>query len=541
MKIIQKSIYSLLVCGALCGAGACEKGYEEINTPYKDASENTASIGGLFNGLVSSLGKYGDDALNVSLLYPITNQQAYQNTVAPYLNYSGTYWGQYYPDLLVYKTILRKIEEQANPQSFNNAKYMASILMANKTLRMLDYYGDIPYSGASLANTEGVKFFRPAYDAQPDVYKSVLADLKAAADGLAVDPGQVSLGASETFLNSDYTAWKKFANALRLRYAVRLYNKEKVLAEGIITDIIGGNKPLPGNQNLASLYLDNFGLWPNRVASNGQILGALASKWDSYRELSISNIRMSSNVWSQMSSSNDPSGTGIYDPRCYVYFMTNNADKWVPQPQNGSQPEGGRPYDDGTARKGIGTDPANKFACVNYLMAYDRLFYPILIVTEADVHFLKAEIYQRGMGVAKDIAKAKTEYEAGITSSVNFWYAYTQLSTIWAASRPTAPTAGQMTAFLTNPAVLFNGANDADALKKIATQSWLATMFQPAETWATVRRTGLTPKDPTYNPSVVNKLPYPDDENVNNHENWQKVTNGDNPTAQVQKKVYWMQ
>lgn len=540
MKIIHKSIYSLLICGALCGASACEKGFEEINTPYKDASENTASISGLFNGLVSSLAKYGDDALNVSLLYPITNQQAYQNTVAPYLNYSVTYWSQYYPDLLVYKTILRKIGEQANPQSFNNIKYMASVLMANKTLRMLDYYGDIPYSQASLAK-EGNTYFRPPYDAQPEVYKSVLADLKAAADGLGTETGQVNLGSSESFLNSDFTAWKKFANALRLRYAVRLYAKEKALADGIITDIIGGNKPLPANQNLTSLYLDNFGLWPSRVTVAGQTLGALDSKWDSYRELSISNIRMSSNVWQQMSSTNATNGSGIFDPRCYVYFMTNNADQWVPQPQNGSQPEGGRPYDVGTERKAIGSDPANKFACVNYLMAYDRVFYPILIVTEADVHFLKAEIYQRGMGVAKDIAKAKTEYEAGITASVNFWYAYTQLSPTWAPARPVAPTAGQMTAFLTNPAVLFNGANDADALKKIATQSWLATMFQPAESWATVRRTGLTPKDPTYNPSIVNKLPYPDDENVNNHENWQKATNGENPTLQVQKKVYWMQ
>lgn len=537
MKIIQKSIYSLLICGALFGAVACKKGFEDINKPYKDADENTATIFGLFNGLVSSLGKYsyGDDALNVSLLYPITNQQAYQNTVAPYLNYSVNYWSQYYPDLLVYKTILKKIAEQPSPESYNNAKYMASILMGSKTLRMLDYYGDIPYSKASEANS-GPKDYRPVYDAQLDIYKSVLADLKAAADGLGTDPGQKSLDSYETFLNNDFTAWKKFANSLRLRYAVRLYNKEKALAEGVIADVLGGNKPLPENQDPLKLYLNNFGLWPSRVS---KALSALDSKWDSYRELSISNIRMSSNIWQQMSSTNATDGSGIFDPRTKVYFMTNNADQWVPQPQNGSVAEGGRPYDTGPERKAIGSDPANKFACVNYFMAYDRVFYPVLTITEADVHFLKAEIYQRGMGVAKDITKAKAEYEAGITSSVNFWYAYTSLSSVW-TTKPTAPTALQMTAFLANPAVLFNGANDADALKKIATQSWLATMFQPAESWATVRRTGLTPKDPTYNPAVVNRLPYPDDENINNHENWQKATNGDNPTAQVQKKVYWM-
>lgn len=536
---MKKTLYSFLVSGILLSTAACKKGFEDLNKPYKQASEETASIPGLYNGLVSSLGKYGDDALNVSLLYPITNQQAYQNTVAPYLNYSSTYWNQYYPDLFNYKALLKKIGEQANPESFNNVKYMATILLASKTLRMLDYYGDIPYSQAAQAN-QGSSYYRPAYDAQIDVYKSVLADLKEASDGIINDPGQVSIGSSESFLNSDFTAWKKFANALQIRYAVRLFAKEGALAAAIITDIIGGNKPLPANQVAATLWKDNFGFWPSNLAPAGTIPESLSSKWDAYRELSISNIRMSSNVWAQMSATNNVSGSGIYDPRCYVFFQTNNADQWVPQPQNGSLPEGGRPFENGfTARKPIGTDAANKFACVNFFMAYDRLFYPLLIITEADVHFLKAEIYQRGMGVAKDIAKAKTEYEAGLTSSVNFWYGYTELSSVW-TTKPAAPTGVQMTAFITNPAVAYNGGNDADALKKIATQAWLATMFQPWEAWAIVRRTGLTPKDPTYTPSVVNKLPYPDDENINNHENWQKATGGANPTQQVQTKVFWM-
>ncbi len=536
---MKRTLYIIIAGGMLTGAVACKKGFEDLNRPYKQASEETASIPGLFNGLISSLSKYGDDALNVSLLYPITNQQAYQNTVAPYLNYASTFWNQYYPDLHNYKILLKKINAQSNPQSFNNVKYMATILLASKTLRMLDYYGDIPYSQASQAE-QGSTYFRPVYDDQASVYKSVLADLKAAADGLAADPAQVNIGASESFLKNDFTAWQKFANALRLRYAVRIYNQDNALASSIITDIIGGNKPLPNNQSSANLWKDNFGFWPGNMSPAGTTFGALDSKWDSYRELSISNIRMSSNVWNQMSSTNDPSGAGIYDPRCYVFFQTNNADKWVPQPQNGSQPEGGRPFENGfTARKPVGSDPANKFACVNFFMAYDRLFYPILVITEADVHFLKAEIYQRGMGVGKDIATAKTEYEAGLKASVDFWYAYTQLSSIWSA-KPTPPTPAQMTAFVTNPAVAYNGANDADALKKIATQAWLATMFQPWEAWAIVRRTGLTPKDPTYTPSVVNKLPYPDDESINNNANWQKATGGQGPAQQVLKKVYWM-
>ncbi len=112
------------------------------------------------------------------------------------------------------------------------------------------------------------------------------------------------------------------------------------------------------------------------------------------------------------------------------------------------------------------------------------------------------------MGVGKDVAMAKTEYEAGITSSVNFWYAYVAGSDRW-LTKPTAPTTGDITDLLAAPQVAYNGADDADALKKIATQAWLAALYEPAEAWAIVRRTGLTPKDPGYNAPTINKLPYP--------------------------------
>ncbi|MGE7775396.1 SusD/RagB family nutrient-binding outer membrane lipoprotein [Chitinophaga sp. NPDC101104] len=537
---MKSIIYSLLACGLLIGGGSCRKGFEDLNRPYSDADESRINIPGLYNGLVESFTKYGDDALNVSLLYPITNQQAYQNTLAPYVNYAGGFWGNYYPALHNYRALIRLIDQQPDAASFSNVRYMATILLASRTLRMVDYYGDIPYSKAVSA-ADGPAFFRVPYDKQADIYKSVLADLKTATDGLTTAAGQTSIGASESFLKNDIDAWRKFGNALRLRYAVRLYNKENALSSQIITDIIGGNKPLPNNQNVAAsdIWKDNFGLWPNNF-SNAGTFAALDSKWNSYAELSISNMRMSSNVWQQMSSSNDSSGAGIFDPRCKVFYMTSNRDKWAPQPQDGSQPEGGRPYEGGmTVRRPIGTDIANKFSCVNLYMAADRVYQPILIITEADVHLLKAEIYQRGMGVAKDIVKAKAEYEAGLRSSVAFWYGYANNSPFW-GTKPAAPTALQMTAFLTNPKVLYNGANDADALRKIATQAWLATLFQPWEAWAIVRRTGLTPKDPNYAPSVVNKLPYPDDENINNHENWQAATGGASPGQQVLQKIYWM-
>ena len=535
MKRNHKILYSLLIFGMIISGTSCKKGFEEINTPYKESSVATVSIPGLFNGIAKGLTDE-DNTLYVSLFYPITNQQGVQNIQAPYLNYTSSLWRNYYPALFNYKALLKKISEQTNPQVFNNVKYMANIMMASKTLHMLDYYGDIPYSAAALASN-GTEFYRPKYDKQIDIYKSVLADLKAAADGISNGTDQTNISSSDSFLKNDLDAYRKFANALRLRYAVRLYGKEQALASEILADVIGGNKPLPNNQSAASLDRNNFGFWPSLVAP----AVVTERQWYTFRETSVSNMRMSSNVWAQMSSNNNTDGSGIFDPRVYVYFQTNDADQWVAQPQNRSIADGGTPYPnkDTKMRNPIGSDPNNKFSAFNYFMVYDEVYFPYLVITEADVHFLKAEVYQRGMGVAKNIALAKTEYEAGITSSVNFWYAYTQNAARW-LTKPTAPTVIQMTALLNNPSFLYNGASDADALTKIATQAWLATMFEPAEAWAIVRRTGLTPKDPTYTPAVVNKLPYPDDESTNNNANWQAQTGGANPTVQMLTKVYWM-
>lgn len=82
--------------------------------------------------------------------------------------------------------------------------------------------------------------------------------------------------------------------------------------------------------------------------------------------------------------------------------------------------------------------------------------------------------------------------------------------------------------------------DNTNNLKKIVTQAWLATLFEIPEAWAIVRRTGLTPKSSTYAQPNINKMPYPNDEQINNRDNWMKATNGAAPDVEAAKKVYWM-
>ncbi|MEE1945327.1 SusD/RagB family nutrient-binding outer membrane lipoprotein [Pedobacter sp. KR3-3] len=531
-----RKIYGKWVVLAILALTGCTKDFTEMNTPYNEGSVNSASIPALFNNVASSMIKDEDQTMYVALFWHAANQQAVQSKTANYLNYISNPWSNYYTSLKNYQQMMTLINKNQNSGTFANVKNMATILMAAKTLHMLDYYGDMPYSKAGIAST-GTEFYRPSYDKEADIYRSVLAGLQAAVNGLSTDATQTNIGSSDSFLGNDITSYKKFGNAILLRYAVRLYNKEQALASSIITDIMSNSKPLPNNQTLAALEKDNFGFWP--AAVNVEV-----DYYYIFRETSVSALRMGSNMWNQMSSTMANDGSGIFDPRCKVWFMTNNADKWVPAPQNLSVIDGGNPYPNDPAasvvKKTVGSDPGNIFSAFNIYLASDNKYRPTLIITEADVHFLKAEIYQRGMGVTKNIVTAKAEYEAGIKASVDFWYYYTQKSPRWAGRIPTPPTAVEMTAMLTNAKVLYNGANDNDALTKIATQAWIATTWQPAEAWTIVRRTGLVPRDATAAPSNTVRLPYPDDEQTNNNANWTAVTGGVDKTAQSAKKLYWM-
>jgi len=530
---------------ALLLSASCTKDFEKINSPYKDVSVATASPVALFNQL-SRRATEEDYTLHIGVLMPIANQQGVQNVSVPYTNYVSSYWNNYYRDLADYKLLVKLIAADVNPVAYTNLRAISTILISSRTLSMLDRYGNIPYSNAGDASSDPSKY-RPSYDSDLSVYESVLNDLATAVNSIKVGAAasdQVALGSNESFLNNNYDSWIKFGNALRLRYAVRLHAKNATLANPIITDIIGGNKPLPNAVTYADMEAmrqNNYGNYPKIVVPQNPDYNDRL--WYAFREVSVSNIRLSSNVWNEISSSNADNGSGIFDPRTYVWFMPNNAGKWVPQPQDKSVAEGSStlyPNTDANAPAAPNTLADNKFAGFNFYLVRDHTMLPYIIISEADVHLLKAEIYTRGMGVAADFAKANQEYQAGLTASVNFWYTYVASSTsgIWPSSKPTLD-ANAISNFLANSKVALIPGDNAGNLKKIVTQAWLTALWQQPEAWAITRRTGLTPKAAGYNPQVFNKLPYPNDEETNNHDNWMKATNGANPDAQALQKVYW--
>ena len=112
----------------------------------------------------------------------------------------------------------------------SNYKGVALVLRSWVFLLLTDAYGNIPYQQAGDIDA----FVTPEFDAQKDVYEGLLEDLKNAK--LALDPDGKPI-AGDIIYNGNISRWKKFANSLRLRIALRIADREPQQAQQVLTEL----------------------------------------------------------------------------------------------------------------------------------------------------------------------------------------------------------------------------------------------------------------------------------------------------------------
>ena len=97
-------------------------------------------------------------------------------------------------------------------------RFAATVLRAYAYQVAVDLFDKIPYSEA----TQGQDIQNPKWDNGEDVYKGVLEELDAAQEDLGTDPA--NLTSQDLIFDRDINQWIGFANALRLRMYLRLYD-----------------------------------------------------------------------------------------------------------------------------------------------------------------------------------------------------------------------------------------------------------------------------------------------------------------------------
>ncbi|WP_406843292.1 SusD/RagB family nutrient-binding outer membrane lipoprotein [Flavobacterium soyae] len=132
-------------------------------------------------------------------------------------------WNTGYATLITdLNTILNFPADQAN----SNYKGIALTLRSWTFLLLTDAYGSIPYKEAGQKVT-------PAYNTQKEVYTGLLEDLKQAQSLLNTANGTVT---GDLAYKGDISKWKKLVNSLRLRIALRISDREPVLAKQTAID-----------------------------------------------------------------------------------------------------------------------------------------------------------------------------------------------------------------------------------------------------------------------------------------------------------------
>ena len=385
--------------------------------------------------------------------------------------YSGAYMERHFTDVVrLFSEVIRKTNDDPNEANVNAA---ATILRVFDLHRMTDLYGDIPYTQAGYG-LEGEENWFPTYEHQKEVYYKMIDDLKAARDKFSASAR--SLGAQDFVYGGDINKWKKFANALLMRMAMRMSNVDQAKAKEVFTEALNSGT-FTSNSDIAFI---KYAPGPQGVNRNGLNDGY----WNTYKYSRDCKISKTFLDW--MNANNDPRKMivvgGVGNPE--------NASTWITDPDKQiGMPNG---YNSTNIREVVPAGTLDGFSVVQQNFSMLNLKYlnwedPYYLISYAEVELMKSEAVLKGWisGNAEDF------FNAGVTAAINSWTAFDPSFAV-AASDISAYLAGRG----------FAAASAQDKLRLIGEEYWAATYLNDMESWANWRRTGYPALTPTQDPNA---------------------------------------
>ncbi|MBC7868259.1 MAG: SusD/RagB family nutrient-binding outer membrane lipoprotein [Gloeobacteraceae cyanobacterium ES-bin-316] len=440
--------------------------------------------------------------------------------------YLSLIWERDYPGKIL--NIVDAVNRTKNNPAQSNLHAMCRIMKVYLFSRLTDLYGDIPYAEAGTAYINGIG--RPKYDRQEDIYKDFFKELKEASAALDFAKDK---NTQDLFYKGDVTQWKKFANSLHLRLAMRLAKRDPILAKQEVeaafnSGVFTSNNDICklGHENVQNDYVDIRGnglsaainqgdIIPYRLcntlvntmkATNDPRLDYIARYYIDNPFRPFERIDITAQVKAQVGVSGVNSGNFIWDD------FKNSFEITVPE-------MGGAAY--------TVTNNIQKVQLANFLIANNA---PFLHLTYAEVEFLLADACFR-FGIS--LGGTYTEhYKKGLAAACN------QLALF--PGGPVIPEA-KITQFQND-----NPLQVDKELEIINTQLWEALLMNGPEAYANWRRSGFPRLLPGFYPgySTVNTIPrrfeYPLSEKVQNLENVNAaIQRIDGGVDDWTKRVWW--
>ena len=530
----MKKLSISLALGVLLTLGACSE--YDFDSKYEDPSKvTTVSISNLMVGVFQRVKDYdlyeynrffGFDSQFVGK-YAQTFGYTYSSSMYTpgYTPFIDSQWDNLYSAL----TQLRKLESLYNEESTGQQEQDEVFLLAARLqvydffAATVDVFGDMPFSKAcTLPLTNDVQQSYAPYDKAEDIYRTILSELKEMAPRFRTIPVPRNFS-TQDFINwGDMDKWERYANSLRLRLAMRVASQGELAEEGraIIKEILEN----PTEYLLIEEQANNVFITNQKSGQLNFTAGSGLGDWVTNRLASGPVIdRMLSHGNYNMESSDPLTGTyveGTDDPRILLYYNpvkivnrnTGQTDEHRYLGTDVSVSDELTEYYNSqaedeliTTNKGFSQITQNGFFWQN-----DK--FDMLIMASPEIHFIKAEAYAMGYGVAQDMTRAEEEFKTAVSQSIRLWYYYDSIGTGENTRRYEAPTDEAIAAFAD---ARWKSSDYTDKLDAIITQKWVHFAFLVSrEAWSNLRRTGypsglVFPEVAGTIPNVPNRWRYP--------------------------------
>ena len=495
MKLSIYTIAFTLLTGVLSFTSCSDEYMENMNTDPTKAAALDANAQ-LTTAQLQTYGDLGMIEIYRNYLYGFTQQlMGCWNTT----NFGGRHmlsddemdrvWTTFYTNSI--KNLTDAQYRTAQDQGKTNIHAALTIYRVYLMSIITDIYGDVPCSEAGIGFLQGI--FNPRYDTQEEIYHSFFKDLTAASQ--ALDPAKDAI-TGDVIYGGNISKWKKLANSLRMRFAMRISNVDPQKAQeefeaawqadGGIFDS-AEDEALIKYMNIAfSFGQDAYGdfrgnalsklLFGNDPANNPSYLCATLFN-QLYNTGDPRTFMLSRCYYDGLMSATSPDNRvdltqEMIDKGIAFQPCLPGAFSWEPWPTG---------YDSDILKELAETNPNVTISVAretepklaNNFLRGDN---PGVVMTFAETRFLLAEAALKKWNVDGQTAEAL--YEEGVRAAVDFLVSRYKCDSV---------SEEEMNVYLSANGM---GHTKEQKMASIHTQAWILHFTNPAECWANQRRSG---------------------------------------------------
>lgn len=485
----------LLLAVASLSLTACQEYFEELNVDPNEPSSTATSF--LLTNAQKSMMDYTWDEWfngrrgNQLAQYWASNQYSNESRYAFRPGITNTYWGFFYSRSLQDLQEIIRLNTVA-PDDYvgfgknDNQIAIAMTLQAWLYQNMTDTWGPIPYSQA----LKGAEFSFPGYDSQEEIYMGLLSTLTDAVNKFDETDNSVK---GDVIYSGDISKWKRFANSLKLRVALRMADVKPAEAQAAAAEAIASGVMQSNADNALFSYMAGA---PN----NNPISEDYKTRND---------FAASSTMVDELNRLGDPR-VGFY------YAPTVNGGQYVGEVYGLTEADAATTLDDDVSQRNT------------RVLAESA---PGIYLDYAQVEFMLAEAAERGIAGA---GMAADHYNKGIEASMMFWDVNGTLTSTDIANYIAQASVDYMTLM-----------NSGETWKQIiGRQKWIALYMQGIQGWTEWRRLDFgilqAPAGGTLQGTgIPNRLEYPTDEILLNEEQYQAGVSLLSGPDNMDTKLWW--